>query len=153
MQRNKRVRVVCVHARQGRDNFGCFLVLLRYCIQKFIYIYSTLVVVWTAVCLIGYSGYLTDFREPLSPLHRCHTILTTALRNQWLIYTCADCVAMTINKRNLTATQFRLHNEMPLIVNNIHHWVNILSHLSLSLTHTHTQKKIQHKKASRQYQK
>ena len=24
----KRVRVVCVHARQGRDSFGCFLVLL-----------------------------------------------------------------------------------------------------------------------------
>ena len=31
-QHNKRVHVMCAHARQGRENFGCFLVLLQYCI-------------------------------------------------------------------------------------------------------------------------
>ena len=34
---------------------------------------TALVVVWTAVYLIGYTDCLTGFREPLSPPYRCHT--------------------------------------------------------------------------------
>ena len=34
---------------------------------------TALVVVRTAVYLIGYSDCLTGFREPLSPPYRCHT--------------------------------------------------------------------------------
>ena len=30
------------------------------------------VVVWTAMYLTGYSGYVTDFREPLLPPYRRH---------------------------------------------------------------------------------
>ena len=71
---------MCVHARQGRENFGCFLVLLQYCI---IYIYIYIVVVWTAVCLTGYSDYLTGFHEPLSTSYICRTGLKTVYHNHW----------------------------------------------------------------------
>ena len=90
---------MCVHARKGRENFGCFLVLLQYCI---IYIY--MVVVWTAVCLTSYSDYLTGSHERLSTSYICHTRLKTVYRNHWqsfgwfvimmqwsLLYTLYDC--------------------------------------------------------------
>ena len=41
------------------------------------------IVVWTAVCLTGYSDYLTGFREPLSASYICHTGLKTVYRNHW----------------------------------------------------------------------
>ena len=94
---------MCVHARQGRENFGCFLVLLQYCI---IYIYT--VAVWMAVCVFRtgytYSNYLTGFREPFSTSYICHTGLKTVYRNHWqsfglfvimmqwsMLYTLYDC--------------------------------------------------------------
>ena len=35
--------------------------------------------VWTAVCLTGYSDYQTGFREPLSTSYICHTGLKTVI--------------------------------------------------------------------------
>ena len=43
----------------------------------YIYIYIYIVVVWTAVCLTGYSDYLTGFHEALSTSYICHTGLKT----------------------------------------------------------------------------
>ena len=41
-------------------------------------IYITVVaMVWTAVCLTGYSYYLIGFHEPLSASYICHTGLKT----------------------------------------------------------------------------
>ena len=62
-----------VHARQGRENFGYFLVLLQYCI----------IYIWTAVCLTRCSDYLTGFRKPLSTSYVCHTGLKTVYHNHW----------------------------------------------------------------------
>ena len=65
--------------------------------------YIVLVVVWMAVCLTGYSDYLTGFREPLSTSYICHTGLKTVYGNHWqsfglfvimmwsLLYTLYDC--------------------------------------------------------------
>ena len=35
---------------------------------------TTLVVVWIAMYLTGYSEYLNALREPHSPSYRCHTV-------------------------------------------------------------------------------
>ena len=45
--------------------------------------YSTLVVVWMAVCLTSYSDYLTGFREPLSTSYICHIGLKTVYHIHW----------------------------------------------------------------------
>ena len=42
-----------------------------------------IVVVWTAVCLTGYSDHLTGFHEPLSTSYICRTVLKTVYHNQW----------------------------------------------------------------------
>ena len=88
---------MCVPTRQGRENSGCFLVLLQYCI-------ICIVVVWMAVCLTGYSDYLTGFREPLSTSYIILSHWFENYRNHWqsfglfvimmqwsLLYTLYDC--------------------------------------------------------------
>ena len=44
-------------------------------------LYNTyIVVVWMAMCLTGYSDYLTGFHEPLSASYICHTGLKKVYR-------------------------------------------------------------------------
>ena len=66
---------MCVHARQGRRTLGVSSIAI---VLYKTYIYIERVVVWTAMCLTGYSDiYLTGFREALSTSYICHTGLKT----------------------------------------------------------------------------
>ena len=53
-----------------------------------------IVVVWTAVCLTGYSDYLTGFHEPLSASYICHTGLKTivSLVEFWFVCRVLVCL-------------------------------------------------------------
>ena len=78
VQYNKRVLVMCVHARQDGElwvfsSAAVVLYNMYYCV----------VAVWMAACLTGYSDYLTGFREPLSTSYICHTGLKTVYPNHW----------------------------------------------------------------------
>ena len=61
---------VCVRA--------CVRVCVRACVcilnreGSRVFVSTALVGVQTAMYLTGYSDYVTSFREPLSPLYRCH---------------------------------------------------------------------------------
>ena len=64
---------VCVCVRERKSVCVCVCVLDKE--GSWVFASTALAVVWTAVYLTGYSDFLTNFHEPLSPPYRRHTSL------------------------------------------------------------------------------
>ena len=71
------VLCVCMLDKEGRTLGVSSIAIVLYNI----YIY--IVVVWMAMCLTGYSDYLTGYSETLSTSYICDTGLKTVYRNRW----------------------------------------------------------------------